>query len=121
MSIALAYAGANWPKVLNSWRLKDTDVYFPSSAGDYPNLLANPEKITEASSITGRKGVVYFGPFANATGHVTLWNGKACHFGDGDAYWSTQTKYFWEMSVPDGEDKKAGDQIKAFQQLLQEI
>jgi hypothetical protein len=99
MSIALAYAGAHWPKVRNSWRLKDTNVYFPSSAGDYPNLLANPEEITEASSITGRKGVVYFGPFANATGHVTLWNGATCHFGDGDAYWDTPTKYFWEMSL----------------------
>lgn len=45
LSIALAYAGVHWPQVRNSWRLKDTNVYFPSSAGDYPDLLANGEEI----------------------------------------------------------------------------
>ena len=97
MSIALAWAGVHWPIITNSWRLKDTNVYFPSYAGDYPNLLANRETITGAADISGRKGVIYFGGgFAGASGHVTLWNGSQCHFND--AYWDQPVKYFWPMA-----------------------
>ena len=97
LSIALAYAGVHWPRIKNSWRLKDTNVYFPSSAGDYPNLLKHRENINSANDIKGRKGVVYFGGgFTGASGHVTLWNGTKCHFND--AHWGQPKKYFWEMS-----------------------
>jgi len=98
LSIALAYAGVHWPRIKNSWRLKDTNVYFPSRAGDYPNLLANRESINSATDISGRRGVVFFGGGfgGNTSGHVTLWNGNSCHHNDD--YWSQPTKYFWEMS-----------------------
>lgn len=96
LSIALAYAGVHWTRVRNSWRLKDTHVYFPSSARDYPDLLVNREKIESATDISDRKVVIFFGGgFASASGHVTLWNGKQCHHND--AYWEQPLKYFWPM------------------------
>ena len=96
VSIALAYAGVHWPRVQNSWRLKDTNVYYPSRAGDYPSLLANGESVANAQEVAGRHGVIYFGGnFQNASGHVTLWNGSQCHHNDG--YWSQPVKWFWEM------------------------
>lgn len=97
VSIALAYAGVHWPRVTNSWRLKGTNVYFPSLASDYPNLLANRESINNSTDISGRRGVIFFGGgFAGASGHVTLWNGTSCHYND--AYWSQPDKYFWQMA-----------------------
>ena len=97
LSIALAYAGVHWPRITISWRLKDTNVYFPSRAGDYPSLLRDPEEISSAADISGREGVVYFGGgFAGASGHVTLWTGSNCHHDD--CYWGQPNKYFWEMS-----------------------
>src|SRR5713101_4040013 len=48
MSIALAYAGVHWPRIKNSWQLKDTKVFFPSFAGDYPSMLKDPETINSS-------------------------------------------------------------------------
>lgn len=102
MSIALAYAGVSWQPVEtnNVWRLQGTRVLFPSLAADYPDvpLLANRESIQTAAEISGRSGVIFFGPFTGASGHVTLWNGAQCHHND--AYWSATNKWFWEMNVP---------------------
>jgi hypothetical protein len=100
LSIALAYAGVHFPRMKNSWRLKDTDVYFPSLAGDYPDLIAGGAEIKNIDAIRTRKGAIYFGGnFHNASGHVTLWNGSRCSFdGHGeDSHWEQPTIIFWEM------------------------
>jgi hypothetical protein len=100
LSIALAYAGVHFPRVKNSWRLTGTKVYFPSRAGDYPDILSGGQTITAASEVKNRKGAIYFGgTFASASGHVTLWNGRMCHFDPAnDSFWSQPTIIFWEMS-----------------------
>lgn len=102
MSIALAYAGVNWrPPTRNSWRLSGTDVYFPSLASDYPDLplLSNALAVTQ-QTLQGLNqcGVIYFGGGANfgASGHLTLWNGNACHLNDD--YWGQPNVYFWRMA-----------------------
>ena len=101
LSIALAYAGVHFPRIQNSWRLRGTRVYFPSYAGDYPDLLENREEVTSAEDLknSNRRGVIYFGgAFANASGHVTLWDGNRCHLDPGDSYWDQPNEYFWEMA-----------------------
>jgi hypothetical protein len=97
LSIALAYAGVHWSRVSNSWRLQGTNVYFPSLASDYPNLLANREQISSPTDVSGRRGVVFFGGgSASASGHVALWNCSNCHYND--AHWGQPDEYFWQTA-----------------------
>jgi hypothetical protein len=106
MSIALAWAGISWPREVNSWRLKGTNTYFPTRAGDYPDvpLLSGGQALTgtvaeKQTAVSGRKGVIYFGgSFASASGHLTLWDGAALHFPAQDSYWEQPTVVFWEMA-----------------------
>lgn len=96
VSIALYRAGVRFqPPIKYKWTRPSGAVY-PSSAGEYPNLLQGRENVNGPKDIEGRRGVICFG--GSGIGHVTLWNGKRCHFDPGDSYWAQPNKYFWEMA-----------------------
>ena len=96
LSIALYRAGVRFPPTDFEWTRPSGAVY-PSSAGDYPTLLAGGESVTSPNSIRGRIGVIHFEmPGAD---HVTLWNGTRCNFGASDSFFPQSSGVtFWQMA-----------------------
>src|SRR5262245_1809157 len=104
MSYALYMANVQLPIVPNSWKLKGTGVYLPSLASDYPKLpiLANPvllprKRDERVASMTYRRGIVYMGPFAHASGHLSLWGGSGFHWPHDDYLGEVEKVYFWQI------------------------
>jgi len=100
LSIALYRAGVRFTGAIYTWTRPSGAVY-PSYAGEYPDLLLNRVTIAGTQDIGGKKGVVYFGPFSNAGGHVTLWDGTKCHHEPQwkDSWWGqVSNTYFWQMA-----------------------
>ncbi len=96
VSIALYRAGVRFPRTRYEWTRPSGAIY-PSSAGDYPSLLAGGVTVASPGEIKKRVGVIHFA--MRGTDHVTLWNGNQCHFGADDSYFEQSNKVtFWQMS-----------------------
>lgn len=96
VSIALYRAGVRFPRTRYEWTRPSGAIY-PSSAGDYPSLLVGGQTVTSPEDIQGRVGVIHFS--MPGVDHITLWNGRQCHFGASDCYFPrSNTVTFWEMS-----------------------
>jgi hypothetical protein len=100
MSLALHKAGAHFPIIKNSWKLKGTRVYLPSYAADYktPVLLGEGERFEWKEQIRGRAGIVFFGGFPRRSGHLTCWSGSQLSFQHEEEFWGQPDKHFWELS-----------------------
>ena len=102
VSYAILKAGKRLRKTRFSWKYQvgSRTNWFTSTAKRLANEVANGEFVVSKRDFVGRKGIIAFlGGVNRATGHITLWDGRKCHF-DGkvkDAYWESPTIYFFEM------------------------
>lgn len=87
LSMALHLSGIKLPLTSKAWLYRDgaSRGYIPASAGEYVDrpILRGFRFINKPSDIVGQHGILYFG--WTGMGHITLWNGRQCHFND--AYW----------------------------------
>jgi hypothetical protein len=117
MSLALTAAGVRFLPFKNCWKFeyKGGHSWLPSLAADFPGIhwpggtswgravldslppytIQVPQHDTR--SISKKRGILFFGPGTDASGHLTLWNGQGTHFGPSDAFFGMPRIIFWQI------------------------